>query len=158
MSDKLLLTVIFAVVGTLIGMIINKSLLERKKYFEDVEHFLSEFISNLNFKRETIKVVFTNYLPSSEILKKQIKCHMDSNFQSVNFSSILLSKTEVKFTNDIFSEIGLHSIEVEKTFVNDCFEKIKTVREKVEIKYKKLGSASIKLGFLCGLMLAVLFW
>lgn len=158
MSDKLLLTVIFAVVGTLIGMIINKSLLERKKYFEDVEHFLSEFISNLNFKRETIKVVFTNYLPSSEILKKQIKCHMDSNFQSVNFSSILLSKTEVKFTNDIFSEIGLHSIEVEKTFVNDCFEKIKSVREKVEIKYKKLGSASIKLGFLCGLMLAVLFW
>ena len=139
-------------------MIINKSLLERKKYFEDVEHFLSEFISNLNFKRETIKVVFTNYLPSSEILKKQIKCHMDSNFQSVNFSSILLSKTEVKFTNDIFSELGLHSIEVEKTFVNDCFEKIKTVREKVEIKYKKLGSASIKLGFLCGLMLAVLFW
>lgn len=158
MSDKLLLTVIFAVVGTLVGMIINKSLLERKKYFEDVEHFLSEFISNLNFKRETIKVVFTNYLPSSEILKKQIKCHMDSNFQSVNFSSILLSKTEVKFTNDIFSELGLHSIEVEKTFVNDCFEKIKTVREKVEIKYKKLGSASIKLGFLCGLMLAVLFW
>ena len=158
MSDKLLLTVIFAVVGTLVGMIINKSLLERKKYFEDVEHFLSEFISNLNFKRETIKVVFTNYLPSSEILKKQIKCHIDSNFQSVNFSSILLSKTEVKFTNDIFSELGLHSIEVEKTFVNDCFEKIKTVREKVEIKYKKLGSASIKLGFLCGLMLAVLFW
>ena len=158
MSDKLLLTVIFAVVGTLIGMIINKSLLERKKYFEDVEHFLSEFISNLNFKRETIKVVFTNYLPSSEILKKQIKCHIDNNFQSLNFSSILLSKTEVKFTNDIFSELGLHSIEVEKTFVNDCFEKIKTVREKVEIKYKKLGSASIKLGFLCGLMLAVLFW
>ncbi|MBR6788330.1 MAG: hypothetical protein IKM44_00790 [Clostridia bacterium] len=158
MSDKLLLTVIFAVVGTLIGMIINKSLLERKKYFEDVEHFLSEFISNLNFKRETIKVVFTNYLPSSEILKKQIKCHIDNNFQSLNFSSILLSKTEVKFTNDIFSEIGLHSIEVEKTFVNDCFEKIKSVREKVEIKYKKLGSASIKLGFLCGLMLAVLFW
>ena len=158
MSDKLLLTVIFAVVGTLVGMIINKSLLERKKYFEDVEHFLSEFISNLNFKRETIKVVFTNYLPSSEILKKQIKCHIDNNFQSLNFSSILLSKTEVKFTNDIFSELGLHSIEVEKTFVNDCFEKIKTVREKVEIKYKKLGSASIKLGFLCGLMLAVLFW
>ena len=158
MSDKLLLTVIFAVVGTLVGMIINKSLLERKKYFEDVEHFLSEFISNLNFKRETIKVVFTNYLPSSEILKKQIKCHIDNNFQSLNFSSILLSKTEVKFTNDIFSEIGLHSIEVEKTFVNDCFEKIKSVREKVEIKYKKLGSASIKLGFLCGLMLAVLFW
>ena len=156
MSDNLLLAVVMSVVGTSVGMVIN--LKERKNYFDDFDKLLCYYGATLAYSRNTVPEFLKTFETQSHLLKKQIESIVKSLSGKSDFPSGFLSKKECAYAKEVFTSIGTHSLIAEKAFIEDSRSKLKSFRDIADSRYTKLGSSSIKLGFLFGLMLAVIFW
>ena len=159
MSDKLLLCVILTVSCTLSGFAVGKYFKVRKEYFVELDDLLLRFSSNLTFTLDTVPKMLSSYETKSSLLSRQLAAAVSTmSGDKKELPSGYLSKSEFVFVDGMFGALGTYNSVAEKCANENNRLKLKEYREASESKYNKLGKSCVKLGFLLGLLLAVLFW
>ena len=161
MFDGLFLTVLLSVAGTIVGLIAEMRLKARKEYFDELDALLSRYAETLNFGMDTVPELLKSYAPSSKLLGRHIAsalASMSAGSEHAELSSGYLTKAETAFVGKLFADLGTGNAESEKNRVARDRVMLSEYKAAAADKYARMGKAGIKLGFLFGLLLSVLFW
>lgn len=154
-----MLCMILTVSCTLAGFAIGRYYKVRKEYFSELDNLLLRFSSNLTFSLDTVPKVLSSYETKSTLLSGQLSAAVGNmSGEKKKLPSGYLSKNEFAFVEDMFGSLGTYNSIAEKNANENNRLRLKEYREASESKYNKLGKSCVKLGFLFGLLLAVLFW
>lgn len=160
MSEKFIITLCLVVLGTVLGFAYSKNLSKRKTYFEDLNKFINRFVTALDYDRRTVVELMNEFNASSELLKEHFVT-IKSNILEGKNSELRkggLDNNEYKFVVKLLSEIGTLNAVAEKRLAEKNILCLSEYCTKSKQKYEKLGKTAIKLGFLFGLLVSVLFW
>ncbi len=161
MFDGLFLTVLLSVAGTIVGLIVEMRLKARKEYFDELDALLSRYAETLNFGMDTVPELLKSYAPSSKLLGRHIAsalASMSAGGEHAALSGGYLTKAETAFVGKLFTDLGTGNAESEKNRVARDRVMLSEYKAAAADKYARMGKAGIKLGFLFGLLLSVLFW
>ena len=161
MFDGLFLTVLLSVAGTIVGLIAEMRLKARKEYFDELDALLSRYAETLNFGMDTVPELLKSYAPSSKLLGRHIAsalASMSACSEHADLSGGYLTKAESAFVGKLFADLGTGNAESEKNRVARDRVMLSEYKAAAADKYARMGKAGIKLGFLFGLLLSVLFW
>ena len=176
MFDGLFLTVLLSVAGTIVGLIAEMRLKARKVYFDELDALLSRYAETLNFGMDTVPELLKSYAPSSKLLGRHIAsalasmsagsehAELSGGYSAAAISLVpfasggYLTKAETAFVGKLFADLGTGNAESEKNRVARDRVMLSEYKAAAADKYARMGKAGIKLGFLFGLLLSVLFW
>lgn len=139
-------------------MLIMKRLKNRRDYFVSFDKFINAYSSSVGFARITLPEIITKFKSSSKLFDE----HLLSLKTSMTDSSAptlkkqFLSKAEISFVSESVLGLGRYDSATEKANAQSVKEQIKSHAEGAADSWKKYGKSSIKLGFLFGLLIAVL--
>ena len=157
MSDRLLLCVLLTAGGSIAGMAAGLLLRKRKEYFEELNNLLVRFSSNLVYAMETVPTVLGNYKSKSALLGRQIAAVVGNiRGEDNKLPSGFLSRAEYAFVSDLLSSLGTYNAVGERGAAEAGRLRLGDFKTAAQTRYDGLGKSSAKLGFLFGLLLAIL--
>ena len=144
---KIVFGVIFLVLGSFIGKKATDKYLQAKKYFAAFANFNRNLISNLEYKRESVKTLATiNYCFTD--FEKTVKSAFCENEEI--FIPKYLDEIQVKTVKDYLDEVGRNNENAERAFLTYYDGEIVKILNECTDKNKKYGSLGLKLGFAAG--------
>ncbi len=150
---KLILGVMLLVICVGIGYVLSLKFTNRKKFFNDFNHFNDRIKNELMYTLNSIKKIIAQSSLDGDFLSV-IKSYFDNN--NYNHELTYLSLEEKEFFYDYVNNIGRGDIESQKIYVDNAKIKLNKYCENAvseEVRYKKLY---IKLGFLIGLIALII--
>ena len=157
MQLKLMLMLMAAAAGTMIGLACYKRGAEREKYFNDIVALAVSMICDIRFTQKDIVTLVNNFEPTSSVMK----CHIAEFGQGIATGKIVLSRhglkeSEFAAVNDLFLNLGRFDSETQIFQLEGARDKLKLCGERVAERNKKYGKIQIKLGFMIGLAVGIL--
>lgn len=135
------------------GLLLRK----RKEYFEELDNLLVRFSSNLVYAMETVPTVLGNYKSKSALLGRQIAAVVGNiRGEDNKLPSGFLSRAEYAFVSDLLSSLGTYNAVGERGVAEAGRLRLGDFKTAAQTRYDGLGKSSAKLGFLFGLLLAIL--
>lgn len=142
---KTALGIIFIVLGSFIGKKTTDKYLQAQKYFCALTDFNRNLISNLEYKRESVKTLAKKNYGFADFDKT-----VGSVFEEELFIPKYLDEGQVKFLKEYLSGIGRNNESAEKAFLSYSEREIVKILDECADKNKKYGSLGLKLGFAAG--------
>lgn len=160
MTDRLLITVCLGCLGALIGFAICSRMKRRAEYFADLDGFLSVFSDSLAFTLDTVPGIMKNYATHTRLLQKQLEACADAinSGEKANLPSGSLSREEYTFVSRLLCDLGSRSVPSERSAVANYRQRLDGYAVKAKNSYERSGKVAVKLGFLAGMLTAVLCW
>lgn len=160
MTDKLLMAVCLGCLGALIGYAVCVRMKRKAEYYDDLDSFLRTYSESLSFSLDTLPDVMSAYPARSPLLSRQLS-ECTSAIRSgakPTPAAGWLSGEEKSAVIGGLTELGTRSSSVEKGAVENLRIKLGAFGKRSAERYAKTGKAAVKLGFLAGLLAAVIFW
>ena len=144
---KIVFGVIFMALGSFIGKRVTDKYLQAKKYMSALASFNRALISNLGYKRETVKTLAQNSYGFADFDKTLASAFCeDGDIYTPNY----LNKVQAEFVRDYLNGVGRSNESGEKAFLSYSEGEIVKILAECEDKNKKYGSLGLKLGFAAG--------
>lgn len=162
---KILLLVFAVIATTYIGYSFSRKYKQRADFFGAVVMLCQKFNLEINYSRERVKNILKNlddkhkkklygvdknyilYLEQQEELTKDLLC---KNFK-------YLKEDERDLLLMFFKSLGRSDVESQSKEINNFQERFDNLTKTAVADNKKYGSLSLKLGFIAGLFIVVLF-
>lgn len=160
MTDKLLMAVCLGCLGAATGYALCIRLKRRAEYFADLDDFLRVFSESLVCSLDTVPRVIGDYEARSPLLAKQLGECREAIVSGgpPELSRGSLTEREAALVREVLCGLGSRSAESERAAAENYRRKIGEYGKLAADKYAKLGRSAVKLGFLAGLLAAVLCW
>ncbi len=160
MSVKIFVIFICAAIGTAGGYSVMRAFKRNAAYLENVRAMIGALKRNISYRRDSVASVLGEYAAESPQLKKNIDeyiAYVGEKDGKLTLSRGFLSAQAYKRVCELFSSLGksdggtqIGELEMfEKSFDELC--------SLASEKYTKYGPLAVKLGFLFGLGVGVLF-
>lgn len=160
MSIKLLIIFICAAVGTLAGFLTMRSYRRSYRYLDGVCSLINELRRNIAYRRDSVASILGSYSTESAQLKKNIAeyiAYASSKDGSPDISRGYLPATVHERVCSLFRALGQSDGEGEISELERFSLEFIELRDKAAQKSEKYGPLAVKLGFLFGLGVGVLF-
>ena len=162
---KILLLVFAVIATTYIGYSFSRKYKQRADFFGAIVMLCQKFNLEINYSRERVKNILKNlddkhkkklygvdknyilYLEQQEELTKDLLC---KNFK-------YLKEDERDLLLMFFKSLGRSDVESQSKEINNFQERFDNLTKTAVADNKKYGSLSLKLGFIAGLFIVVLF-
>lgn len=160
MTDKLLVAVCLGCAGALIGFAICMRMKRRAEYFGDLDDFLRVFSDSLSFTMDTVPDIMKSYGARTSLLRRQLdECSAAiSAGRSAELPSGALTKEERRLVGEVLFGLGTRPATGERNAVENYRRRLAEYGKRAAESYARSGKAAVKLGFLAGLLVAVLCW
>ena len=160
MTDKLLIAVCLGCIGALAGYAVCVRMKRRAEYFEDLDGFLRSYFQSLSFSMDTLPEVMEEYRARSALLAGQLSECSRAIRAGTKPSPPAgwLKGDEKSAVMGVLGDLGTRSSSAEKNAVENARVKLGEYGKRAADKYAGTGRAAVKLGFLAGLLAAVLLW
>ena len=161
---KIFLVITILVCFVMLGHGISKYYIERKKFFSELELFMSNLSSHINFGRDKILEIVSKY-------NKQNKCN-SMNKLCANYATILkeklsvnqnlvegitiLKKEEAQMLQNFFSTLGKFDIYTQTKEINSYSVKFKEYYKNSSEECNKYAYLVLKLALIVGLLVCLL--
>ncbi len=162
---KFIFLLAIAGVCILIGFIYSKKYRQRANFFRALVMLCQKFDVEIKFSRDRIKNIFVNI----DDKQKQHLCGLTNNFISfiementlekdTLFKGISFLKEEEKDVIFMFFKtLGRSDVDSQSQETKNYQSRFETLSSSANNDYKKYGALSVKLGFVVGAFLIVLF-
>ena len=152
---KIFLCVLLVILCAFAGYLLTLKYKKRKQFTYDLYSFNERLISEVNFTRIPLSVFFFKYeygLGFSTLLK-DIKL---KNFEKVSVDFPYLTTKQKQLVGDYFLMLGKSDYKSQSEFLKNYRVEIEKEKTSSFEEYKKFSALYVKLGFLFGLILAIL--
>lgn len=152
---SLILSVLIIACSSYIGWGIQSYYKNRIVFYDNVDNFLHYLISNINFYKDSINKILSNFLSTtneSKYLKNIIVAFLNGKR---DFDSIVVKKEERQLLANIFNHLGKSDSENQIDGLKNFSTQVQFLIKKSREDYEKVGKIATKLGFLFGLALAI---
>lgn len=158
MSGKLPLIVALICAGSLAGYFVFMFYKRKKEYFYELNRFVASFLTSVSYTKDTVLKIVGDFDTSSKLLKKHLDEYINCKKEKspLILSSGILSKGEIAFIKSLFEIFGTSDSGTQNSSIRGKKEELERFMKSSEEKFKLNGSSSVKLGFLGGLLIAVL--
>lgn len=162
MTQKILIIVICATVGTVSGYIVMKTFKRNLDYLTDLCALIEELKRNISYRSDGAVEILGRFSSNagSAQLKKNIAEYVDyasSKSGALSVSRGFLSKDVYSSVNEFFSSLGGADRNGQLDALGAFSQAFEKHRERAAERSTKYGTLSVKLGFLFGLGVGVLF-
>ncbi len=160
MTNKLFIIALCAAVGAGAGFVMMKAYKRRLAYLSGVCDMISELKRNISYRKDSAARVLGAFSTSSAQLKKNIDeyiAYSESKSGTLAVSRGFLSGGDHAKVTELFGALG-NSDGPSQMARLDAFSGVfGELKERAALKSEKYGALSVKLGFLFGLGVGVLF-
>lgn len=161
---KTILVITILICFAMLGYGLSKYYIERKKFFSELELFMSNLSSHINFGREKILEIISNYNMQNKCCSMNKLCENYTKILkeklSVNqnlFEGItILKKEEVQLLQNFFSTLGKFDIYTQTKEINSYSEKFKEYYKNSSEECNKYAYLVLKLALIVGLLVCLL--
>jgi len=158
MTTRLFIVFLCCVAGVMCGLALSNKTRHREKYFAQLLMFMDRLFSDIGFLQNTIEQIVIGFECKSTHLAKNLNEYAGFiNGNELKLTQGVLTKRELELVKDFFIRLGtldlssqLDELSAKKAMFTQIFEAAKQ-------RNKSYGKAYIKLGFLLGLGLGILF-
>ncbi len=160
MTAKILILFLCTAVGTATGFFVMKAYRRNLLYMDSVCAMISELKRNISYRRDSAAAILGNFEPKSAQLKKNIDeylTYVESKDGSLEISRGFLSADSHRKVNEFFKSLGKSdgSSQIgELEMYSQTFGDLKNAAAE---KSEKYGTLAVKLGFLFGVGVGILF-
>lgn len=147
---------IFAVAAcTGVAYLLTRKYKQRMLFFYNLDLFNERLVNEVSYTRVPLPAFVEKYEFGGDF-KKMLDEKKATDFGSENYGFSYLTADERKFLSDYFLLVGKSDAASQRTYLSAVRGEIAERRRTAEDIYKKYFSLYMKLGFLAGLVLAVL--
>ena len=162
---KIVLLILFIVCSTYIGYCFSRKYKQRADFFQAIIMLCQKFELEINYSRDRVKNILLNL---DEKHKKKL-FGVDKNYilyleQKEDLTKNLLFKEFKHLKEDekdllimFFKSLGRSDVDSQSREINNFQDRFESISKSAIADNKKYGALSIKLGFIAGLFLVVLF-
>ncbi len=163
---KYIFIVLLFGVCVVVGYVMSLKYAKRKKFFTSLITVADKLCMEINFSRERLRVLFANL---DENLKKHL-LGVDEQFVRFLDRECELVESEIFKKADclkadekeailmFFKMLGRSDVENQTKEISSYVSRFGEFKKTCDEEHKKYGSLSIKLGFICGLFVAVILF
>lgn len=159
MITKILILVVCAALGTVVGFGILREYKRKQRYLEEVCAMIRELKRNMDYRRDCAASVLKRFMPESSLLKDNIAQYLgfvESKDGELKISRGYLSKPVHDGMCELFLALGCSDGASEKRGLNDFSAVFEERAAAAKAKTEKFGALAVKLGFLFGLCIGIL--
>lgn len=160
MSLKLLTVFICAAVGTCCGFLIMKNYKRNCLYFKDLCDLIGELKRNISYRRDSAASILSRFETDSALLERNISEYLafaHSKSDAPDISRGFLPSDVFGDINAFFTSLGKSDGKSQLDELEMYDKKFTALCDKATVKSNKYGTLSVKLGFLFGLAVGILF-
>ena len=160
MSVKIFIVFLCAAVGTGLGFWLSRLYQRTSKYYLSVCELISELKRNIACRRDSVASVMKGFKSNSERLASQISeyiAFVSTKDGDLKLSRGFLSASAFSDVNGFFCSLGAMDQDSQANDLDMYYKKFEADYNAATEKSKKYGPLAIKLGFLFGLCLGILF-
>lgn len=160
MSVKIFIVFLCAAIGTAAGFALSKMFLRTSRYYAAVCELIAELKRNISYRRDTVVSVMKNFKSQSDRLNNQIGeyvSYVSTKDGELKLSRGFLSTAAFSEVNSFFSSLGKADGDTQVNDLDMFYSKFESLASGAADRSKKYGPLSIKLGFLFGLCVGILF-
>lgn len=152
---RVFLCVLAVAACTGIAYLFTRKHKQRMLFFYNLDLFNERLVNEVSYTRVPLPAFIEKYEFGGDF-KKMLQEKRASDFGTENYGFSYLTPDERKFLSDYFLLVGRSDAASQRTYLSAVREEIAGRRRSAEEIYKKYFSLYMKLGFLAGLVLAVL--
>ena len=152
---KLFLSVLLLALCSAFGWILTRRYKQRKDFFYALDLFNARFINEVSYTKLPLAAFFDKY-PFSGDFGKLLEEKKNSGFVSDTFDVPYLTQDEKNFVRDYFMMIGRSDSASQKDYLQSARTETERLRSESGAEYKRRCNLYVKLGFLFGLIIAVI--
>ncbi len=160
MTGKILVVCLCCAAGTAIGFYMMYSHKRRYVYYNALVAMLVELKQNIAFRRDSVVAVLGAYACESKPLKKNIDeylAHISNKGGDLALSRGFLTRDAHADVVKLFSRLGGFDGDTQSGDLEMFISRFTVQRDKAKEKFDKYGALCVKLGFLIGLGIGILF-
>lgn len=160
MSVKLLIVFVCAAVGTCCGFFIMRNYRRSCEYYKDLCDLVGELRRNISYRRDSAATVLSRFKTDSSLLNRNICEYLTfarSKSEAPDISKGFLPAAAFGDINAFFTTLGKNDGNSQLDELEMYDKKFTMLCEKATVKSSKYGTLAVKLGFLFGLAVGVLF-
>lgn len=160
MTVKILAVCLCCAAGTAIGFYMMHSYKRGFVYYDSLVALLVELKQNISFRRDSVASVLGAYVCDSKPLKKNIDeylAHISNKSGELAISRGFLTRDAHADVVKLFSRLGGFDGDTQSGDLDMFISRFTALRDKAKEKFDKYGALSVKLGFLIGLGIGILF-
>lgn len=152
---KIFLCVALVALCSLAGFALTRKYKLRKTFLYDLHSFNARLIGEVSYTRIPLSAFFDKYEYGTDFtaVLAEIKAN---NFKSVRIEFAYLSEAEKRLAQDYFSMIGKSDAKSQGNYLGAVRAELEKEKTDSEAEYKKYFALYTKLGFLFGLIVAIL--
>ena len=160
MSIKIFIICMCTAVGTAAGYAVMYRYKRTKEYFKSLCDMLDELKRNISFRRDSVASVLGTFETKSALLKRNIAQYLAF---STNKNGVLdidkgfLKPDEHGKITKMFSILGGSDEGTQSRDIDMYLTEFSALRDAAQQRYDKYGTLAVKLGFLFGLGVGILF-
>lgn len=160
MSIKIFMIFLCTAIGTGLGYALSRTYLRTSRYYSGVCELINELKRNISYRRDSVVSVMKRFKSNSERLNSQISeyiSYVSSKDGQLKLSRGFLSTSSYAEVSGFFSSLGGSDGETQIKDLDSYYAKFNADFSAASEKSKKYGPLAIKLGFLFGLCIGILF-
>lgn len=152
---KIFLCILLVALCTCAGIAFTRKHKYRKIFMYDLYSFNERLIGEVNYTRIPLLAFFDKYEYGTDF-SSVLSGLKQRNFKNIKINFGYLTADEKKMAQDYFSMIGKSDARSQSNYLNAVREELEKEKNGTEAEYKKHFALYTKLGFLFGLILAIL--
>ena len=153
MLEKIILVLLFGLLGLFVGKILAKRMKLQEKYFEELARFCDVLLSDVLIEHNGVSGVISSFDYHSEEFKQDAISY--SKTKNIKINKIVSRKYRY-VAEDVFKAIGAFDESVQYEILKNKRDIVLQTATEYKGRVKKEYSAMIKLGFLFGICIGVL--
>lgn len=160
MTNKLFIIAVCAAVGSLSGFIVLKAYKRKLDYLVGVCDMIGELKRNISYRKDSASSVLGAFSTESLQLKKNIDEYIAfaaAKDGKLEISRGFLSSSDHAKVKELFGSLGVSDGKSQMDRLDEFSNVFSGLRDNAAVKSDKYGALSVKLGFLLGLGVGVLF-
>jgi stage III sporulation protein AB len=156
--DKLFMVFFAAFAGLMCGLFLRKRVALREKYFEELVRIIERLISDISFSQARLETILSDYVSVSPEMSKNLEEYTAFlRGGELNLSKGILTKREHRLVKEFFERLGGSDLDTQVNELGNRKQVFLDTLTEAKRKNKSYGGAYVKLGFLGGLLIGILF-
>lgn len=154
---NILFSILFGVVGALIGMYFSNRLARRRCYFEGMIMLVNDFSSDIRFRQTNLSDILSSQ--SNSAIKNNVSefaSFVDGKTEKLLITRGDLTRREYEAVKAFFSDLGTYDLSTQIIVLENHKQKFNEFYEAARKKEKEQAGMSVKLGFMLGLAIGIM--
>lgn len=152
---KIILCILLVTLCSCAGFVLARKYKQRKIFATDLQNFNERFINEVGYTRVPLATFFEKY-QYGEDFTALLSALKECDFREIRIEYTYLTEEQTRLTSDYFRMIGKSDAKTQRDYLNAVRIELEKNKTEAEAEYKKRFTLYMKLGFLLGLVLAIL--